>query len=123
MRIAAAADSEGDKLKLQVVDPPQVPQNPVAPKRMVLLSGVLFAALAGGGALALLLVQFDQSFHSIDDARDLGYTVVGGVSLLGGSVPMGRRIASLGAYALAVLLPVVVYGGLAARLMGINLLA
>lgn len=123
MRIAAAADSEGDKLKLQIVDPPQVPQNPVAPKRMILLSGVLLAALAGGGALALLLVQFDQSFQSIDDARDLGYTVVGGVSLLGGSVPLGRRVASLGAFALAVLLPVLVYGGLAARLMGIKLLA
>lgn len=121
MRISQAADLDSDKLKLQIVDPPQVPENPIGPKRLLLLSGVLIAALAGGGALALLLVQFDQSFHSIDELRDLGFTVVGGVSLLAASVPFRRRVASLGAFSLAVLLPVVVYGGLAARVLGLKL--
>lgn len=123
MRISEAAELDSDKLKLQIIDPPQVPENPNGPKRLLLLSGVLLAALAGGGALALLLVQFDQSFHSVDDIRDLGFTVVGGVSLLAAAVPFRRRAASLGAFALAVLLPVVVYGGLAARILGLKLLA
>ena len=53
--------------------------------------------------------------------RSLGFTVVGGVSLLAASVPLRRRVASLGAFALAVLLPIVVYGGLAARVLGLKL--
>ena len=121
MRISEAAELDSDKLKLQIIEPTQVPTTPVGPARLLMLSGVLAAALAGGGALALLLVQFDQSFHSLDELRDLGFTVVGGVSLLAASVPLRRRVASLGAFALAVLLPIVVYGGLAARVLGLKL--
>ena len=33
MRIAAAADNDAEKVKMQIIDPPQVPQIPVAPKR------------------------------------------------------------------------------------------
>ena len=37
-RIASAAEADADKIKIQVIDPPQVPQNPVAPKRGLLIT-------------------------------------------------------------------------------------
>jgi len=117
MRISSAADVDGDKVKIQVIDPPLVPQNPVAPKRLLLLSGVLAAGIAAGLALALLLVQIDQSFHTIDDLKSLGYPVVGGVSMIGATVPLFRRMASLGTFAIAAGLPVLVYSGLLVKLL------
>ena len=116
MRIAAAAEADADKIKIQVVDPPQVPQNPVAPKRILLLSGVLVAGLIAGIAVAVLLVQFDQSFHTIDELRDFGLPVAGGVSLLNVTVTRGRLAAVL-MFSMALLLLGTIYGGLIFRLM------
>jgi len=115
MRIGQAADASADKVKIQVIDPPQVPQNPVAPKRARLLSVVLFLGIAGGGGLAVLLVQFDQSFHTIDELRDLGLPVAGGISLLNVAVTRGR-LASVFAFSMALALLGVLYVGLLYRL-------
>jgi polysaccharide chain length determinant protein (PEP-CTERM system associated) len=116
MRIGVAADADADKVKLQIIDPPVVPQIPVAPKRIVLVSAVLLAGLAGGIGLSLLLVQFDRSFHSIDDLRDLGLPVVGGISLL--SAPSGRvRVASVFTFAVAMLLLGAVYAGIVSHVI------
>ena len=112
MRLSAAADNGTDKVKIEIIDPPQVPQIPVAPKRGLLLSGVLLAGLGAGVGLAILLLQFDQSFHSIEDLRALGLPVVGGISLEGMAVPLRRRLLSVASFAMAVLLLCAVYGGL-----------
>ena len=117
MRISSAADEEGDKVKIQVVDPPTVPQVPVAPKRILLVTGVLAAGLGAGAGLAFLLVQMDQSFHSTDDLRQLGFQVAGGVSMLAASAPFGRRLMRVVAFCLALAVPAVAYGGLVLRLM------
>ncbi len=117
MRISTAADAEGDKVKIQVIDPPQIPQLPVAPKRVLLVTGVLAAALAAGAGLAFLLVQMDQSFHSLEDLRLLGFPVVGGVSMLAASIPFSRRLFTVASFALALAVPAVVYGGLMIRLL------
>lgn len=116
MRISTAADAEGDKVKVQVIDPPAVPQTPVAPKRILLLTGVLAAGLAAGAGLAFLLVQMDQSFHSTEDLRQLGFPVVGGVSMLAAAQPFGRRLVGVMAFCVALAVPAVVYGGLIVRL-------
>ena len=117
MRIAAAADTDAEKVKMEIIDPPQVPQIPVAPKRGMLLSLVLIAGLGSGLGLAVLLLQFDQSFHSVEDLRALGLPVVGGISMLGASVPMRRRLLSAASFAMSVLLLFAVYGGLIYRLL------
>ena len=117
MRISSAAEADGDKVKVQVIDPPQVPQNPVAPRRVVLMSAVLTAGLGAGVGLALLLVQMDQSFHTIEDLREMGFPVVGGVCLIGDAVPLGRRIMTVGVFAVAAIAPVVLYSGLVLRLL------
>jgi polysaccharide chain length determinant protein (PEP-CTERM system associated) len=117
MRISTAADAEGDKVKIQVIDPPTVPQTPVAPKRILLVSGVLLAGLAAGAALAVLLVQMDQSFHSLEDLREMGFPVVGGVSMLAASVPFSRRLFAVASFSMALAVPAIVYGGLMIRLL------
>ena len=116
MRLATAADADSDKVKVQIIDPPQVPQNPVAPKRLLLVSGVLAAGLAAGCGMAFLLTQLDQSFHTVDDLRAFGFPVVGGVSLLPATVPAFRRAMSVGLFACALAVPVLAYGGLLLRL-------
>ena len=117
MRISAAAEANADQVKIQVIEPPLVPTVPVAPQRSKLITGVLVAGLAAGMGLALLLVQLDQSFHTTDDLRNLGYPVVGGVSLLGATIPIMRRLLTISSFAIAVLLPCVIYGGLLLRLL------
>jgi hypothetical protein len=117
MRISTAADAEGDKVKIQVIDPPTVPQTPVAPKRILLVSGVLLAGLGAGAALAVLLVQMDQSFHSLEDLREMGFPVVGGVSMLAASVPFSRRLFAVASFSMALAVPAIVYGGLMIRLL------
>lgn len=117
MRISSAAEADGDKVKVQVIDPPQVPQNPVAPKRVLLVSGVLAAGFAAGIGLALLLVQMDQSFHTVEELRAMGFLVVGGVSFLGETMSFGRRAFTVGIFALAVSVPMILYTGLLMRLV------
>jgi hypothetical protein len=112
MRIATAAEADADKLKMQIIDPPRVPQNPVGPKRALLLSGVLAVGLAGGIGLALLLVQFDYSFYSIDELRGLGLPVVGAISMLGAVASFRQRIMPAVTFGSALLLLCAVYGGL-----------
>ena len=105
MRISAAAEANADQVKIQVIEPPLVPSVPVAPQRSKLITGVLVAGLAAGVGLALVLVQLDQSFHTTDDLRHLGYPVVGGVSLLGATVPLLRRLVTVSSFAAAIILP------------------
>ncbi len=115
MRISTAAEADADKIKIQVIDPPQVPQNPVAPKRMLLISVLLALGVGAGLATAVMLVQFDQSYHTIDELRDLGLPVAGGVSLLNATVTRGR-VASVMMFSFVVLLLGGIYGVLMYRI-------
>jgi polysaccharide chain length determinant protein (PEP-CTERM system associated) len=116
MRIASAADTEAEKVKLEVVDPPQVPQNPVAPKRVLLDTAVLGLGLAGGIGFALMLLQFDSSFQTVDELRRLDLPVAGSISLIAAVVPLHRRLLGFGGFAAAVLLLCAVWGGLIFRM-------
>lgn len=115
MRIASAAEADADKIKIQIVDPPQVPQNPVAPKRLLIVTGILAAGLGIGLALAILLAQFDQSFHTVDELRDLGLPVAGSISLIVVSSRRSQLIAAL-SFSVALMMLGSVYIGLVVRL-------
>jgi polysaccharide chain length determinant protein (PEP-CTERM system associated) len=117
MRIASAADTDAEKVKLDVVDPPQVPQIPVAPKRVLLDSAVLALGLAGGVGFALMLLQFDSSFQTTDELRKLELPVAGSISLIATAVPLHRRLLSITGFAMAVLVLCAVWGGLVYRMM------
>ena len=112
MRIATAADTEANKVKVQIVDPPQRPRTPAAPKRILLLSVVLAVGLIAGIVLVLMLDEVDTSFQSVDDLRALGLPVVGGISIIAVAVPLWRRRVTAGAVLTAGLLLCANFGGL-----------
>lgn len=112
MRIGAAADSEADKVKLRIVNPPQVSALPVSPNRRLLIIGVLAAGLAGGAGIAFLLIQLDSGFYTVQDLRGIGLPVMGGISLQDDG-PHRLRTVGVAAFAASVFLLVAVFGGVA----------
>ncbi len=109
--IAAAADTQADKVHLRVIDPPEIPLLPVWPSRPMLLIGVLVVGLGAGGAVAVLLAQFDRSFSTLEELRSLGLPVLGGLSARGG-LSLGRRALAGAQVALALGLLIGLFGGL-----------
>jgi polysaccharide chain length determinant protein (PEP-CTERM system associated) len=114
--LAQAADTQADKVKLQIVDPPETPRLPVSPNRLLLVSGVLLGGLGGGVAATVLLGQLDRSFSTVDDLRDLGLPVLGGISVLS-NAPLVSRLMTAVRFSAAVGALVVIYGGLMAHIL------
>ncbi|HEY1932181.1 MAG TPA: XrtA system polysaccharide chain length determinant [Acetobacteraceae bacterium] len=114
--IAQAADTQADKVKLQIVDPPDTPRLPVAPNRMLLVTGVLLAGLGGGLGVTVLFGQLDRSFSTVDDLRNLGLPVLGGISVLG-LAPLRQRLMVVARFGIALVVLVGVYGGLVVHIL------
>jgi polysaccharide chain length determinant protein (PEP-CTERM system associated) len=114
--LAQAADTQADKVKLQIVDPPETPRLPAAPNRLLLVSGVLIAGLGGGVAFTLLLSQLDRSFSTVDQLRNLGLPVLGGISILG-QPPLLQRFLVAARFSVAVVALIAVYGGLMVNIL------
>jgi uncharacterized protein involved in exopolysaccharide biosynthesis len=109
--IAQAADTQADKVKLQVIDPPEVPRIPAAPNRPLLVTGVLLGGLAIGLGMTVLFGQLDRSFSSVDELRTLGLPVLGGISVLG-MAPFRQRFMTVLRFSVAVAVLMVVYSTL-----------
>jgi polysaccharide chain length determinant protein (PEP-CTERM system associated) len=114
--IAQAADTQADKVKLQIIDPPEIPRLPVAPNRILLVTGVLFGGLATGAGLTVLFGQLDRSFSTVDELRNLGLPVLGGISVLG-LIPFRQRMMTVMKFGAAVAVLVGVYGGLMVHIL------
>ncbi|MBV9249023.1 MAG: hypothetical protein JO227_07255 [Acetobacteraceae bacterium] len=114
--IAQAADTQADKVKLQVVDPPQVPRLPVAPNRLLLISAVLVGGLGAGIGATVLFGQFDQSFSSVDDLRNLGLPVLGGISVLG-LISFRKQLFVCLRFGAAIAGLIILYGGLIVHIL------
>jgi polysaccharide chain length determinant protein (PEP-CTERM system associated) len=114
--IAQAADTQADKVKLQVIDPPEVPRIPVAPNRPLLVTGVLLGGFSIGLGMTVLFGQLDRSFSSVDELRTLGLPVLGGISVLG-MAPFRQRLMTAVRFGAAVAVLMVVYGGLMVHIL------
>ena len=114
--IAQAADTQADKVKLQIVDPPEVPRLPAAPNRLLLVTGVLLAGCAAGLGVSMLFGHFDSSFSTADDLRSLGLPVLGGISVLG-LASLRQRLTIVARFGVAVVLLVGIYGGLVVHIL------
>ncbi|MBP2512849.1 XrtA system polysaccharide chain length determinant [Sphingomonas sp. PvP018] len=74
------AQSQTDRVKFSVIDPPTTPQKPSAPNRMLLLTGVLIAGLGAGIGGAFLLGQLRGTFAtSARLERVAGMPVIGSI--------------------------------------------
>jgi polysaccharide chain length determinant protein (PEP-CTERM system associated) len=113
--IAQAADTQADKVKLQIVDPPQVSRVPVAPNRPLLLALVLLAGLGAGVALPVFMGQLDQSFATLEELRSIGVPVLGAISMFG-TPPRREKIMSAVRFSVAVLLLFAVFAGILAKI-------
>jgi polysaccharide chain length determinant protein (PEP-CTERM system associated) len=109
--IAQAADTQADKVKLQIVDPPEIPRIAVAPNRVLLLSAVLVSGMGAAVVIVLLLSQLDRSFSTVDDLRNLGLPVLGGISVIR-TRSIFRRMMVFMRFATALGVLVLIYGGL-----------
>jgi polysaccharide chain length determinant protein (PEP-CTERM system associated) len=79
-QLSEAAERQGS-VKFQIIDPPTVGFRPVAPQRMLLLMGVLIAALGGGLTLAYGLNQVRPVYQNARAlALKTGLPVLGAVS-------------------------------------------
>ena len=116
MRVATAAEADADKIKIQVIDPPLVPLIPVSPKRALIITGVLLVGVGASLGLALLLAQFDQSFHTLDELREFGLQVAGSISLIA-VTSRGSVVANVVSFSMAFVLLVAVYVGLLVRML------
>jgi uncharacterized protein involved in exopolysaccharide biosynthesis len=114
--IAQAADTQADKVKLQIIDPPEIPRLPVAPNRMLLVTGVLLGGLLTGAGLTVLFGQLDRSFSTVEDLRNLGLPVLGGISVLG-LIPFRQRLMAVVRFGAAVAVLVFIYGGLVVHIL------
>jgi polysaccharide chain length determinant protein (PEP-CTERM system associated) len=114
--IAQAADTQADKVKLQIIDPPEVPRLPVAPNRLLLVTGVLLGGLLTGAGITVLFGQLDRSFSSVDELRALGLPVLGGISVLG-LLPLRYRLMTVARFGASVAVLVGVYGGLIVHIL------
>jgi polysaccharide chain length determinant protein (PEP-CTERM system associated) len=82
VQIAGAARVGADRVRLEIVDPPTLPTQPSKPNRILLGAGVLVLGIGAGVALAALLVLMDSGFYTMQDLRQLGLPVIGGVSMV-----------------------------------------
>ena len=114
--IAQAADTQADKVKLQVIDPPEIPRLPVAPNRMLLITGVLLGGIGSGLGITVLFGQLDRSFSSVDELRALGLPVLGGISILG-LLPLRQRLMTVMRFGAVVAVLVGVYGVLMVHIL------
>jgi polysaccharide chain length determinant protein (PEP-CTERM system associated) len=100
LHLAGAARTSADQVRLEVIEPPTVPNSPTGPNRFLLSSAVLAAGLGAGGVIAVLLALLDRSFYTVNDLRKLGLPVLGAIS----SLRPRRNIAGVAVFACATML-------------------
>ncbi len=106
VQIGEAARVSSDRVKLEIIDPPTVPSIPTGPNRALLAAMVLAAGIGAGLALTVLLVQFDGTFYTVAELRNLGLPVLGAIS----SPPQPPRVAGAVVFAGAVTMIFVAFG-------------
>lgn len=80
-KIGSDLATQTQSVQFRIIDPPDAPTVPVAPNRPVLLSVVLAAGIAAGGALAFLLSKVDDSIMTMRELREtLSVPVLGTIS-------------------------------------------
>ena len=89
-KIGNDLETQTQTIQFRIIDPPDAPPMPVAPKRALLVTAVLVGALFAGIGFAFLLANIDDSVKSISELRDLfDIPVLGAISMI--SLPTQKR--------------------------------
>ncbi|MFD1950608.1 XrtA system polysaccharide chain length determinant [Sphingomonas arantia] len=81
VQLRADVSTKTDAVRVQVMDPPSAPQVPVAPKRPLLLAGILIVALGAGAGVAFARGQLTTTYPTAGKlASATGLPVLGSVS-------------------------------------------
>lgn len=111
-RLSQQAEQSSNAIKFRIIDPPIVPQEPIAPDRRMYLTVVLFGGLLVGAALAFFLHDIHPVFLSARALREVtGLPVLGVVSMK--RIPRQRlklRV-ELASFVFAMMLLLFAYGG------------
>ncbi|MBA3897318.1 MAG: chain-length determining protein [Sphingomonadaceae bacterium] len=81
IKLRGQVQTQTDAVKFSVIDPPSAPRSPASPNRPLLLTLVLFAAVAAGAGVAFAMGQLQTSYPTAARlARASGLPVIGSVS-------------------------------------------
>jgi polysaccharide chain length determinant protein (PEP-CTERM system associated) len=111
--VAINAEAGTEPFQIRVVDPPEVPLQPIAPNRLFLLTAVLLAGLAAGVGLSFLLSQLQPRFVTINQLRNLtALPVLGSVSAVLSDQQSNQARLWAGIFLVALASLLTVYAGL-----------
>jgi protein tyrosine kinase modulator len=101
-KIGSDLATQTQTVQFRIIDPPQAPPTPVAPKRGLLLSVVLVGGILAGAAFAFLLSQIDDSVMTLRELREMvAAPVLGAISRV--TRPSDRKNQRFGAAGFAAL--------------------
>lgn len=92
VRIKSSVQNDTDAVKFNVIDPPTQPRAPVAPNRLMLLTGVLIAGIGAGVAAAFALAKLKTTYSTPTKLeRASGMTVIGSIGEVVTSAQIAMR--------------------------------
>ena len=82
-KISSDLETNTDRVRFKVIDPPQEAREPTSPNRLLLVIVVLVAGLGSGAFVAFLLSQMHATFSTEQNLREsFSYPVLGCISIL-----------------------------------------
>ena len=85
-----------------IIEPPAASPEPIAPKRVLLLIGVLILGLGAGGGIAIVMHQLNPVFYDSRSLNEItGRPVIGVVSMSWTDIQLRQRRIGVGAFAVA----------------------
>jgi polysaccharide chain length determinant protein (PEP-CTERM system associated) len=101
-RLSQAVGDQQSSTVFRIVDPPQKPDHPVAPNRILFNTLVLLAGLAGGFSVAILLgMNADRFSVSEQLSAAFAIPILGAVSLVHQAADLSRRRSAIAGISLA----------------------
>ncbi len=91
-KIGSDLENQTQTVQFRIVDPPEAPSRPVAPKRILLLSVVLLGGILSGAAFSFLLAQVDDSVMTVRQLKEIvSLPVLGAISVVSMASKVRRR--------------------------------
>ncbi|PHZ86059.1 XrtA system polysaccharide chain length determinant [Paremcibacter congregatus] len=82
-KISSDLETNTDRVRFRVIDPPQEAREPASPNRLILVIGVLVAGLGAGVGVAFLLSQMHATYSTEKNLREaFSFPVLGSISIL-----------------------------------------